>query len=117
MEILVKISKKLNITVSELLGEIPSQLHNELIEFINNSKVLSEDQLKVLITVAKAFKVSSSGSIEEEKDIKPYASDNIATRATHFEVETGLREDEQSVIDFEIARIKKKYNPDGTLKK
>lgn len=125
LDVLQKIANELNVTVSDLLGETTLNLPEEQLQLLDQTKDLSPEQIKALITVVKAFNkdITNHAEVYKNNNInittpkKATTNENkYIAKAAHYEGEEGLNDEEQSAIQNEIDKIKEQYNPDGTKK-
>ncbi len=56
LEVIQKLAKALNTTTSELLGEVPNQVDDNLLGLLYKSRSLSDEQVNAIIEIIKAFK-------------------------------------------------------------
>lgn len=64
LDVVQRVAKALNTTVSELLGEVPQELSDDMKRLINASKGLTPEQFDVVISVVKEM----GGKYSEGKD-------------------------------------------------
>lgn len=55
VDVLQRIAKALDVTTSELLGEVPPQLSTEMKRLVNTAKVLRKEQVDAIISMVREF--------------------------------------------------------------